>query len=266
MLGAIIGDIIGSAYEFRPHKSKEFPLFSEKSEYTDDTIMTLAVANSLVICKGNSQNLSTAVTMEMRRLGNKYPYAGYGGDFRTWIRNADLGPYNSYGNGAAMRISPVGFVSKTVEEAKDLAYKVTCVTHNHEEGLKGAEAVAVSIVLIKQGYTKERLEKYINDNYYNMSFSLNEIRASYHFDETCQGSVPQAIKCFLEASSFEDTIRNCVSLGGDADTMAAIAGSLAEAFYGIKDQLKVRSLSYLPDDLKQILTTFYNTFRRVSNV
>ena len=260
MLGAIIGDISGSIWEFKPSKTKNFELLTDLDTFTDDSVMTFAIAKSLLECKSDYSDLSEVTIKNMQSLGKKYSDAGYGGMFLGWIFSSDPKPYNSYGNGAAMRVSPCGIVAKSIEEAKLLSRKVTEVTHNHPEGLKGAEAVAVAIFLAKSGMSQLEIKQYINDNYYPMNFTLDEIREDYCFDVTCQGSVPQAIKCFVEGKDYEDCLRNAVSLGGDSDTQAAIAGSIAEYHFGIPEALRNKGLKYLTPDLLQILNDFENKY------
>ena len=262
MLGAIIGDISGSIWEFKPSKTKNFELLTDIDTFTDDSVMTFAIAKSLLECKSDYSDLSEITVKNMQSLGQKYSDAGYAGMFFNWIFSSEPKPYNSFGNGAAMRVSPCGIVSKSIEEAKLLSRKVTEVTHNHPEGLKGAEATAVAIFLAKIGKTQHEINEYINDNYYPMNFTLDEIRDSYCFDVTCQGSVPQAIKAFVEAKDYEDCIRNAISLGGDADTQAAIAGSIAEYCFGIPEQLRNQAKKYLTDDLLQILNAFESKYGR----
>lgn len=188
----------------------------------------------------------------MQEIGRKYPYCGYGGMFWHWVFSDNPKPYNSYGNGAAMRISPVGFFAVTEYELRELSKIVTAVTHNHEEGIKGAEAAALSIFLAKRGATKEEIRNEINENYYGLDFTIDEIRDTYKFNETCQGTVPQAIVAFFESSSFEDAIRTAISVGGDSDTLAAITGSIAEAYYGVPEEIEKKVLTYLDDELRLI--------------
>jgi type I restriction enzyme M protein len=188
----------------------------------------------------------------MQEIGRKYPNCGFGGMFYRWVFSDSPEPYNSFGNGAAMRVSPAGFASATEWEAEQLAETVTAVTHDHEEGIKGATATAVAIHLARKGATKREIRDRIVRDYYPLGFKIDDIRASYRFDETCQGTVPQAIECFLESTSFEDTIRTAVSLGGDSDTIAAIAGAIAEAYYGVPNDIKARALSYLDKELLAI--------------
>ena len=268
MLGAILGDIAGSWWEFESIKRKDFDLLSEFDEFTDDSVMTLAIANSFLECKSDYSDLGDVAIKNMREFGRKYPNAGYAGMFFDWLFNQeDPKPYNSYGNGAAMRVSSCGIVAKSIEEAKLLSRKVTEVTHNHPEGLKGAESVAVAIFLAKSGMSQLEIKEYINKNYYPMNFTLDEIRDSYRFDVSCQGSVPQAIMAFLEAKDFEDALRNAVSLGGDSDTQSAIAGSIAEYHFGIPEDLRNQAYKYLPDDLLRILHAFESKYgRKMSDV
>ncbi|WP_165247236.1 ADP-ribosylglycohydrolase family protein [Adlercreutzia sp. ZJ141] len=231
MYGAIIGDIAGSRYEFYPEKTKDMPLFAKGSRFTDDTVLTVAVANALLEARKTGVSFKELLVPEMRRMALAYPDAGYGGRFATWLGSADPSPYGSFGNGSAMRVSPCGLIAVTLEEALDLARASAEVTHDHPEGIKGAQAVAGAVFLAKTGHTKEEIRAFVQDGYYNLDFTLDEIRAGYGFDETCQGSVPQAIVAFLEAESYEDAIRGAISLGGDADTQAAIAGSIAWSYY-----------------------------------
>jgi len=245
MIGAIIGDIVGSRYEFNNHRSKEFELFSGRCFFTDDTVMTLAVAKALKKSGGNAEALPELTVEAMQKIGRNYPDCGYGGKFGRWVFSSDPKPYNSFGNGAAMRISPVGMFSSDIGEAKRLSYAVTSVTHNHPEGIKGAESVAVAMALARQGKTKEEIKNYIAENYYKIDFTLDGIRSSYRFNETCQDTVPQAFEAFFESENFEDAIRNAISVGGDSDTLAAITGSVAEAYYGVPRDMEKAALAYL---------------------
>lgn len=256
MLGAIIGDIVGSRYEFDNRKTKEFELFESECQFTDDSVMTIAIAKALLDCNENYEDLSIIAIENMVYIGRKYPYCGYGYRFYDWILTDNHSPYNSFGNGSAMRVSCCGFVANSIDEVKELSRKVTEISHNHPEGIKGAEATAVSIYLARTGKTKEEIKQYICDNYYNIDFTLDEIRREYRFNETCQGSVPQALESFFESTSYEDTIKNAISLGGDSDTIGAIAGGIAEAYYGIPRELRDKALTYLDDDLKNIVFEF----------
>lgn len=254
MIGAIIGDIAGSRFEFNNYRKKDFELFTPECSPTDDSIMTVALGKAILSCNGDYTNLSQKAIECMQEFGKRYPHCGFGGMFRQWIRAANPQPYGSFGNGAAMRVSGAGFAARTIDEAKELSYKVTCVSHNHPEGIKGAEAVAVAIFLARQDKTKREIRQYIKDNYYKINFTLDEIRPSYHFNETCQGTVPQAFEAFFEADGFEDTIRNAISLGGDSDTLAAIAGSIAEAYYGVPMALRFQAADILSN--KKFLLLF----------
>ena len=254
MIGAIIGDIAGSRFEFNNYRKKDFELFTPECSPTDDSIMTVALGKAILSCNGDYTNLSQKAIECMQEFGKRYPHCGFGGMFRQWIRAANPQPYGSFGNGAAMRVSGAGFAARTLDEAKELSYKVTCVSHNHPEGIKGAEAVAVAIFLARQNKTKREIRQYIKDNYYKINFTLDEIRPSYHFNETCQGTVPQAFEAFFEADGFEDTIRNAISLGGDSDTLAAIAGSIAEAYYGVPMALRFQAADILSN--KKFLLLF----------
>lgn len=231
MYGAIIGDIVGSVYEFNNIKTKDFHLFSKRSTYTDDSIMTIAVAKALMHSRDNQTSFKANLVQCMREYGRQYPYAGYGGMFSQWLTTDAPEPYNSFGNGSAMRVSPCGLIAVTLQEALELAKASAEVTHNHPEGIKGAQATAAAIFLAKSGKSKDEIKEYIEDNFYNLDVTLDDIRPSYFFNETCQETVPQAIIAFLESENYEDAIRNAVSLGGDSDTLAAITGSIAWTFY-----------------------------------
>lgn len=262
MIGALYGDIVGSIYEWNNIKQKDFWLYQSKMFFTDDTVMTLAVAKSLLEYKDKHGDLQDLVVKNMQYLGRKYPHAGYGERFQKWLWDDNPKPYESYGNGAAMRVSACGWVGKTLAEVKDLSYDVTAVTHNHPEGVNGAEAVAVAIFMARTGSSKEEIAEAIRDEYYPLDKTLDEIRPYYTYDVTCQGSVPQAIQAFLESTDFEDAIRNAVSLGGDSDTIAAITGSIAEAFYGVTKKQIEFVFSKLDDDLSKIHKDFQKFFMR----
>ncbi len=266
MIGAIIGDIVGSRFEFNNCKSKDFELFNSQCQVTDDSIMTLAVAKAIMEAEKIKEpsinryeydneyySLVERMTIKyMQEIGREYPNCGYGGMFFQWIFSENPQPYNSFGNGAAMRISPAGFVARTENEAIMLSEVVTGVTHNHDEGIKGAEATAVAIFMAKRGFTKGEIKDKIISNYYSLDFTIDEIRETYQFSVTCQETVPQAIEAFLESNSFEDAIRIAISLGGDSDTLAAITGSIAEAYYGVPEDIKYKALAYLDEDLRAI--------------
>ena len=252
MLGAIIGDIVGSNFEFDNHKDKVFDLFTSSKFFTDDTVMTLAIGLAFKNSKKDFSDLHENAIKYMRMLGREYFKCSYGSTFRKWLRLKKPIPYNSYGNGAAMRVSPVLLYAKTLEDVIRLSRQITEVTHNSTEGIKGAESVAVAAFLAKTGKTKEEIKEYIIKNYYDIKFTLDEIRPTYKFDESCQGSVPEALECFFEGKDFEDTIRNAISIGGDSDTIAAIAGIVAEAFYGIPFNIATHALKYLDNELFKI--------------
>lgn len=265
MLGAIIGDIIGSPYEWNNVKTKGFELFSDRCRFTDDTVMTLAIAHALMESAAFDGDLSsTAVSATavycMRYWGKRYLRAGYGAGTLEWICKSVPAPYNSYGNGAAMRVSACGWAATSLEEAIRLSKAVTEVTHNHPEGIKGAESVAVAIFLARTRSSQNDIRDYIDKHHYSMDFTLDSIRDAYSFDVSCQGSVPQAIMAFLESTSFEDAVRNAVSLGGDSDTIAAITGSIAEAYYGIPVSMRNQALTHLTEELKMIIFDFEEKF------
>ena len=264
MIGAILGDIVGSIYEFDNIKTKEFELFDKECFFTDDSVMTIAIAETLMqyenIDENNIDEFKENLITVMHKIGVKYPDCGYGGHFLVWILRNKREPYNSFGNGSAMRVSACGWVANSIDEAILLSKKVTEVTHNHPEGIKGAEATAVAIYLARTGSNILEIRDYINKHYYSMNFSLDEIRDSYEFNETCQDTVPQAIEAFLESTSFEDAIRNAISIGGDSDTLAAITGSIAEAYYGIPIDIRKHALTYLDERLLKLLIEFENKY------
>ena len=262
MLGAIIGDTVGSRFEWKNHKSKDFTLFSGECRLTDDSVMTLAIAKAILASREDRSDLSGLAVRCMQQFGRLYPNAGYGGSFARWLRASDPQPYNSYGNGAAMRISPCGFAARNLDEAKETARLVTVVTHDHPEGIKGAEAVASAVFLARTGRTKEEIRNHMEENYYRLDFTLDEIREEYTFDVSCQGSVPQALEAFLESADFEDAIRSAVSIGGDSDTIAAIAGGIAEAYYGIPDHLREQEMAFMDERQREILTEFEKVYPR----
>lgn len=256
MIGAIAGDMIGSIFEHRPHKGVDFPLFSPSSRFTDDTVMSLAVARALL--SGSEYG------KQMKILGRKYPNAGYGGNFIKWIFEDEIRPYQSWGNGSAMRVSPIGHFFETEGETLQAARESAEVSHNHPEGIKGAQAVALGIFLARQGASKDAIRDRIKAEFaYDLDRNIEEIRPGYRFDVSCQGSVPEAIIAFLESSDFESAVRLAVSLGGDADTQACIAGAIAEAFYGgVPEWIEGEVRARLPEDLLEILVDFQNRPRR----
>ena len=260
MYGAILGDIIGSPFEFdRGDKTKDFKLFSRRSHFTDDSVMTLAVCEALLKVGQDAtvKEIEDAVISSMQSWGRRYPHAGYGGYFRRWLTACHPEPYNSFGNGSAMRVSAVGWLYDSLENTRTVAKAIANVTHNHPEGIKGAEATASAIFMARNGSSKEEIKKYIeNEFHYDLNRTLNEIRPSYHMDETCQKTVPEAIIAFLEAKDFEDAIRNAVSLGGDTDTLGAITGSIAEAYYRIPEWLMTECRKRINRDMRVVLDDF----------
>lgn len=260
MRGAILGDIIGSPYEFdRGNKSKEFPLFSKESTYTDDTVMTLAVAQAFLDAGVNASDdkISQCLAQSMRALAKMYPHAGYGGMFSQWLHDPQRQAYDSFGNGSAMRVSAVAWLYDDIESVRHAAMLSAAVTHNHPEGIKGAQATASAIFLARTGWSKSQIKACIEDEFgYDLSRTCDEIRQHYYHVESCMETVPEAITAFLEGNSFEDVIRTAVSLGGDCDTLTAIAGSMAEGFYGVPDWLKEECDQRLPEPLGKILKRF----------
>ncbi len=249
MLGAIAGDIIGSIYEHRTIKTTDFPLFGEGCSATDDSVLTIATADALM---GEAD-----FARHYKSYARRYPNAGYGGMFLSWAADDSAGPYNSFGNGSAMRVSPVGWFSKTREEALQLATDTARVTHNHPEGVKGAQATALAVWLARHRTSAKEIAREITDQFsYDLSAPVTRIRETYGFDVTCQGSVPQALRCALEATSYEEAVRLAVSLGGDTDTQACIAGSIAEARFGLPSGIARKAMSYLNDDLRSIVKRF----------
>ena len=248
MLGAIVGDIVGSIYEFNNHRSKDFPLFQDRCEFTDDTILTIATADALL---GDWD-----FAAKYRSYGARYP-SSYGGFFRKWIYDESQGPYNSFGNGSAMRVSPVAWFEKHEHRVLELAKRSAEVTHNHPEGIKGAQATAMAILWARQGKSQTEIVRDIETMFgYDISTPIDEIREYYEFDVTCQGSVPEAIRCFLEADGFEDAIRNAISIGGDSDTLAAITGSIAEAKWGVPEWIREEALGRLDPNMQEIYQIF----------
>ena len=260
MLGAIIGDIAGSRFKCNNIKTKEFDFFTYKCFPTDNSVMTLAVAQAILISRPDYSDLSKNAAERMRAVGRNYPDCGYGEKFRQWIFSKNPQPYNSFGNGAATRVSPAGFAAVGLDEAKMLSKAITEVTHNHPEGLKGAEATVAAIYMARTGSSILEIRDYIDKNYYPMNFTLDGIRKDYRFDVTCQGSVPQALTAFFESTSFEDAVRNAISIGGDSGTLAAICGGIAEAYYGVPSEIRKHALTFLDEHLLQILTAFENKY------
>lgn len=251
MLGAIAGDIIGSIYERFNIKTVEFELFTPLNRFTDDTVLTVAVADAIL---GNKDYAGC-----LHKYGRKFPNAGYGGNFIEWLKLAEPKPYNSWGNGSAMRVSPVGFAFESEVEVLDQAKASAEVTHNHPEGIKGAQAIALAIFLSRKGSSKAFIKEEISKRFgYDLDRTIDGIRPAYSFDVSCQGSVPEAIIAFLESDSFEDAVRKAVSIGGDSDTIACMAGSIAEAFYGgVPEEIARETLSRLTTDLRSVVERFY---------
>ena len=261
MIGAIIGDVVGSRFEFDNCKSKDFEMFNAECDFTDDSVMTLAIAKALMMHdKIKDYDLFKKELVEvMHEVGRRYPQCGYGGRFLEWMMYNRTEPYNSYGNGSAMRVSPVGWFANSLSECEKLAKATAEVTHNHPEGIKGAVSVAGAIYLARTGHTMDEIKEYAS-KFYTIDFTLDEIREDYDFYAICQKSVPQAFEAFFESTSFEDAIRNAISIGGDSDTIAAITGSIAEAYYGVDEEMKETALSFLDDYLLDIAEKFENKF------
>ena len=255
MIGAIAGDIIGSVYEQHPIKNKDFPLFHPRCVFTDDTVLTVAIAEAILT--------GTPHVDAVRQVGNRSPRAGYGKAFTRWRRTPNAAPYNSWGNGSAMRVSPVGFAFSTQAEVLAQAEATAVITHNHPEGVKGAQATALAVFLARIGTDKETIRARLADRFhYDHSRTIDDIRPGYRFDVSCQGPVPEAILAFLDADSYEDTVRNTVSLGGDSDTLGCLAGGIAEAFHGcVPDPVRAKVQEVLPPDLWSITKAFCATYQ-----
>ena len=271
--GAIVGDIAGSRFEWHPHKSKDFELLVEKESiikdedyplvikkerkcyFTDDTVMTLAIANALMECKKDFSDLKELTIENMQFYGNLFPHAGYGRGFKNWLFSLNPQPYRSYGNGSAMRVSAVAYFAKNIDEVKKLSAIVTDVTHGHPEGIKGAEATAVCTFMALNGSSKEDIIAEAK-KYYNLDFDYQDLLKNYRFDETCQGTVPQSIFAFAISTSYEDAIRTAISMGGDADTMGAITGAIAGAYYGVPEDIKTKAEKFLPKYLLEVVKRF----------
>ena len=255
MLGAVVGDIIGSPYEFYNTKSTDFELFTKWTKFTDDSVMTLAVAKWLM---EDGEHSPRHLIKCMQELGRRYPRAGYGGNFSCWLRQENPQPYKSWGNGAGMRVSPVGLYAKTLDEALELASITASVSHNHPEGVKGAQAIASCVWMASRGLSKEEIKDEITEEYgYDLSKELNEIGQNVHkFDATCQVTVPEAIIAFLNSESYEDAIEKAILVGGDSDTIACMTGAIAGAYYGVPDYIVKQAMSYLPADLTDVVVRF----------
>ena len=254
MMGAICGDVVGSAYEWHSTKREDFELFTPRTRFTDDSVLTVAIADCIL--RGGDYGKS------LLEWGRRYPDSGYGGRFRKWLERGDMVPYDSFGNGSAMRVSAVGWAFDDLDDVVEEAAKTALPTHGHPEGIKGAQATAAGVFLARKGYSKNDIKDEIEDLFgYSLTRKLDDIRPSYSFDVTCQGSVPEAITAFLESSGYEDAVRKAVSLGGDADTQACIAGGIAEAFYGeVPSFIQEKVLALLPEEFKQVIEAFGKRF------
>lgn len=257
MIGAIAGDIIGSSYEFMPIKTMDFELFGSGSNFTDDTVLTVAIADCILNRKDYAATL--------KEYGRRYPNSGFGVLFGRWLSSEDSKPYNSYGNGSAMRVSPVGFALNSIEEVLKESKHSAEITHNHPEGIKGAQATAAAVFLARNGSTKKEIKAFIESNFnYDLSVSIETLRPSYVFNETCQKTVPEAIIAFLDSIDYEDAVRKAVSLGGDSDTLACITGGIAQAFYNrIPEIIIKKARSYLPADFLDVLDTFEEKYKQI---
>ena len=262
MYGAILGDIIGEPYEFEQGpRSKDFPLFCESPVFTDDSLMTIAICQGILEAgvDAGEDKMKNSMIASMRRWGERHPYpaGGYGGGFARWLRSKNPEPYNSWGNGSAMRVAATGWLFDTLERTRQVARWSAEVTHNHPEGIKGAESVASVIWMARNGSPKDKIKSFVESEFnYDLSRTCDQIRPTYEFDPSCQGTVPEAITAFLEGTDFEDVIRTAVSLGGDCDTLTCIAGSMAEALYPIPEPLKKKCLDIITEDMRQVLVAF----------
>ena len=265
MYGAITGDIIGSQFEFdRGNKSREFELFGKNCEYTDDTVMTVAVAEALLDAgkDADEKTIKEKLISSLKKWGKKYPYAGYGNRFKLWVLSDKSEPYGSYGNGSGMRVSSVGWLYDSMERTREVARWTAEITHNHPEGIKGAESTAAAIFMARHHAAFEEISNYIEDEFgYDLSRTLDEIRPDYCHVEDCMKTMPEAFTCFLEAGSYEECIRNVMYIGGDTDTLGAIAGAIAEAYWGIPEDLIRKAKEYLPDDIKAVVERFEKTVK-----
>ena len=260
MIGAIIGDIVGSRFELDNYRAKDFELFTKDCVITDDSVMSLALAKAVMDYKNNGGDLSENAVVNMQEYGREYRGYGYGGNFYYWIYSDNPKPYNSFGNGAAMRVSACAFAAESRDDALMMSDCVTAVTHNHIEGIKGARATVDAIWLAKNGKSIPEIKEHICKNYYKIDFTIDEIRPDYQFNETCQNTVPQALEAFFESDSFEDALRTAISVGGDSDTLAAITCSVAEAYYGVPQEIYNTAITYLDPKLKGVLSEFEGQF------
>ena len=269
MYGAILGDIIGSRFEFdNGGWTKDFELLTYESKWTDDTVMTIAIAEALMNAGKDAtvSEIEAACIKSMQKWGQKYPYAGYGNRFIHWVSSRDPKPYNSYGNGSAMRVSPVGWVYDSLERTREVARATANVSHNHPEGIKGAECTAAVMYLARTGATKEEIADYVVKEFgYDFSETMEEMRARHKHDESCQDALPKALRSFFDGESYEDVVRNAVSLGGDTDTIAAIAGAMGEAFFGMPNDLKAQVLKNIKPDMFDVVRSFDRFIGRVNN-
>ena len=269
MYGAILGDIIGSRFEFdRGGKTKDFELLTEENKFTDDSVMTVAIAEALMVAgkEASVKDIEAACVRSMQKWGRAYPYAGYGGNFRRWLRERNPKPYGSYGNGSAMRVSAAGWLYDSLDRTREVARATANVSHNHLEGIKGAECTAAVIYMARTGASKEEIADYVISEFgYDFSESLNEMRKRHEHVESCQDSLPKALRSFMDGDSYEDVVRNAVSLGGDTDTLAAIAGAMAEAFFGIPVSLTTECLSRIEPDMREVVKRFDVCLGRYSN-
>ncbi|MCR5012996.1 MAG: ADP-ribosylglycohydrolase family protein [Lachnospiraceae bacterium] len=261
MYGAILGDMIGAPYEFdRGDKTKDFEMFNDKVKFTDDSVMTVAVAEALLNIPEDAEDdtVKEAVIKSMQKWGDRYPWSGYGQRFFRWLWSKNPQPYGSWGNGSAMRVSSVGWLFDSLEETRRIARLTAEVTHNHTEGIKGAESVAAAIYMLRNGKSREEVKKYVTDEFgYDLSRTCDEIRPTYHHIESCQETVPEAFTAFFEGTDFEDCIRTAVSLGGDCDTLTCITGGMAEAFFGVPDEFKNECNKRISDDFTEVIEKFY---------
>ena len=259
MIGAIIGDVVGSKYEFNNIKTTEFEFFAQDCHYTDDTVLTMAVCEVLLDVNSDMSDheIKERMTKSIKKWATKYPHASYGRRFRRWMRREHMEPYNSFGNGSAMRVSSAGWLFDDLETTRRMARLSAEVTHNHTLGVKGAEAVASAIFMARKGASKKDIWFYMEDEFdYDVHFTCDEIRKTYSFDETCEGTIPEALAAFFDGTDFEDTIRLGVSLGGDTDTLCAITGAVSEAFFGVPEEFEKKAMSYLEDDMVKVYETF----------
>lgn len=263
MLGAIIGDIVGSAYEhqWQPIKTKDFPWFTEGCHFTDDTVTTVAVAEALMVGKERKCGYLTPLRERMRYWCRQYPDVGFGGYFRQWFLADAAAPYGSWGNGAAMRVSPAAWVGKDLDEVQELAELTAVISHDHDEAIRGAIAVASAVYLARTKHSTADIRAYIQQYFYALEQTLDDIRPTYSFTSDTAHSVPEAIEAFLESTSFTDAIANAVSLGGDTDTQGAMAGAMAEAYYGIPEEIKAKAMTYLPQGMQDVVHRFYAQYR-----